>query len=827
MFDTLKQDLRYSLRSLLAKPGFVLAAILTLALGIGANTAIFSVVNGLLLKPLPYPDGERLVLVHNVYPKMGIDYAGTSIPDYFDRREQAPALEDLAIYSGVSLNLAAEGTPQRLVGLRASASLFSTLQATPAIGRVFDAEAETPGQDKVAVISHDLWRAQFASDPGVIGRDVRLNGENHRIIGVMPVDFVFPNRTTQIWLPFAFTPAQKSDDERGNEYSESIGRLAPGATVEQLHGQLDAIIQRNAERIGGLDDPRAADFAEFFRQGGLLGRAMPLRDQWVGDVRAVLWLLQGVVLFVLLIACANVANLMLTRVSARQKELSVRTALGASRGRIVRQLLIEALVLALAGAMAGIAVAHACLQLLDVLNLTQSPLRSAIGIDAPVLAFTLGVSVLTGLVFGLFPAFSQSAGKPYEVLKEGGRGNTGGRAARATRNVLVMVQIALCVTLLVGAGLMMKSFDRLQDESPGFQHDGLITLRLDLPAGKYPDDGAIVRFYGDALRELRAIPGVTQAAYVSNLPFGQSTWQSSYVVEGQELATGMASPHGYSRIADEAFFQSLEIPLLAGRYFTQADSADAARVVIVDELLAKKYFPDGAIGKRIRRTGDEAGNPWWTIVGVVGTVKHANLASDVTKEAYYFPYQQAEYVRYGSRGGFFVVKTDLPAGGLIQPIRDAVLRADPEQPVYDIRTLDERIALSLQGRRAPMLLLVLFAGVALALSAVGIYGVLAYAVAQRTGELGVRLAIGAQRGDVVRMVLAQGGRIALIGLLAGLAGALALGGFLSSQLFGVSRFDPWTFLAVVLLLGSVALLACWLPARRAARVDPIVALRYE
>lgn len=827
MFDTLKQDLRYSLRSLLAKPGFVIAAVLTLALGIGANTAIFSVVNGLLLKPLPYPDGERLVQVHNVYPTMGIENAGTSIPDYFDRREQAPALEDIAIYTGESLNLAAEGTPQRLVGLRASASLFTTLQASAMLGRVFDAEAETPGQDKVAVISHDLWRAQFASDPGVIGRDVRLNGESHRIIGVMPADFVFPNRQAQVWLPFAFTQAQRGDQERGNEYSESVGRLAPGATIEQLHGQLDAIIQRNAERLGGLGDPRAAEFAEFFRQGGMTGRAKPLRDQWVGDVRGVLWLLQGVVLFVLLIACANVANLMLTRVSARQKELSVRTAMGATKTRIIRQLLIEAVVLALAGAVAGIAVAYACLQLLDTLNLTQSPLRSAVGIDAPVLLFTLAVSVLTGLVFGLFPAFSQSAGKPYEVLKEGGRGNTGGRAARATRNVLVMVQIALCVTLLVGAGLMVKSFDRLQNESPGFQREGLITLRLDLPASKYPDDGSIARFYSDALRELRGIPGVTQAAYVSNLPFGQSTWQSSYVVEGQDLATGAASPHGFSRVADEAFFQSLEIPLLAGRYFSQSDSREAAPVVIVDELLANKYFPDGAVGKRIRRTGPEDENPWATIVGVVGTVKHGNLAAEMTKEAYYFPYQQFEYARYNNRGGFFVVKTDLPAGGLIAPIRDAVLRADPEQPVYDIRSLDERIALSLQGRRAPMLLLVLFAGVALVLSAVGIYGVLAYAVAQRTGELGVRMAIGAQRSDVVRMVLAQGGRIALIGLGAGLVGALALGGFLSSQLFGVSRFDPLTFLAVVTVLGAVALLACWLPAWRAARVNPIVALRYE
>jgi predicted permease len=827
MIDTLKQDLRYSLRSLLARPGFMVAAVLTLALGIGANTAIFSVVNGLLLKPLPYADGERLVLVHNVYPQQGLDYAGTSIPDYFDRREQAPALADLAIYTGESLNLSADGTPQRLVGLRASASLFSTLGAQPAIGRVFDADAEVPGQDKVAVLGHALWQNQFGGTPDVIGRDIRLNGESYRILGVMPESFVFPNHSTQLWLPFAFTPAQRSDDERGNEYSESIGRLAPGATVEQLHSQLDAIVQRNAERIAGLDDPRAAGFAQFLRSSGFMGRAKPLREQWVGDVRPVLWLLQAVVGFVLLIACANVANLMLTRVSSRQKELSVRSALGASRRRIIRQLLIESLLLALVGAAVGIAVAFACLQLLDALNLSQSPLRAEIGIDAKVLLFTLGVSLATGLVFGLFPAFAQGSGRQFEALKEAGRGNTGGRAARMTRNVLVVVQVALCVTLLVGAGLLVKSFDRLQNESPGFQRDGLVTVRLDLPASKYPDDTTIAAFYERTLENLRAIPGVTRAGYISNLPFGQSTWQSSYVVEGRDTDGGQPSPHGFARVADEEFFNALSIPLLAGRHFTAADSADAAKVVIVDELLATKYFPDGAIGKRIRSTGDEADNPWWTIVGVVGTVKHGNLAADVTKEAYYFPYRQFPFARFDNRGGFFTVQTDLPAGGLIEPIRQAVLRVDPEQPVYDIKSLDERIALSLQGRRAPMLLLVLFAGVALALSAVGIYGVLAYSVEQRTGELGVRLAIGAQRGTLVRMVLGQGGVIAAIGLGLGLVGALALGGFLNAHLFGVSRFDPATLLAVMLVLAAVALVACWLPARRASRVDPIVALRHE
>ena len=827
MIDTLKHDLRYSLRSLLGKPGFLIAAVLTLALGIGANTAIFSVVNGTLLKSLPYAESDRLVMVYNTYTCMGLDYAGTSIPDYLDRREQASALADLAIYHGLSMNLASDGTPQRLVAARTSASLFTTLQAAPLFGRVFDAEAETPGQHRQAVLSHGLWQSQFASDSGVIGRDVRLDGENYRIVGVMPAGFAFPNAHTQLWVPFAFTPEQRADTERGNEYSEAIGRLTPGATIEQLNAQMLAIIQRNAERIAGSDHPMAAGFAEFLRNGSMSAGARSLRDHWFGRDRQMIWLLQAVVGFVLLIACANVANLMLTRLSSRQKELSVRTALGAGRRRIARQLLIESLLVALIGGAAGLLVALLLVQLLDVVGLTQNPLQQAIGIDFSVLGFALGVSLLTGLVFGLFPAWTQSRARPFDALKEGGRGNTGGRAAQATRSVLVVVQIALCATLLVGAGLLIKSFDRLQNESPGFEREGRVSVRLELPATRYAEDSAISGFYQRALDELRGIPGIRRAGYTSNLPFGQSTWQSSYVIEGQEVELGQPSAHGFVRVVDEDFFRAMGMSVLAGRDFAVTDAEGSERVVIVDELLARKYFPDGAIGQRLRFTGPEEENPWWTVVGVVATVKHGDLAADMSKEALYFPYWQFPFTRFNARGGFFVIETAMAGGGVVQPIRDAVLRADPEQPVYDIRTLDERVALSLQGRRAPMLLLVLFAGVALLLSAVGIYGVLAYSVAQRTGELGVRMAIGARRTDVVRMVLGQGSRIAGIGLGLGLVGALALGGVLSSQLFGISRFDPVTFAAVVVVLGAVALFACWLPARRAARVSPIQALRYE
>ncbi|MBP7417547.1 MAG: ABC transporter permease [Xanthomonadales bacterium] len=823
MFETLIQDLRYSIRSLFARPGFVFAAVATLALGIGANTAIFSVVNGLLLKPLPYDDGERLVQVFNVYPKNGLEYAGTSIPDYLDRKEQAAALEDLALYTGQSYNLALEGRPERLVGLRATPSLFTTLRAQPALGRAYtDAEA-VPGADQVAVLSHATWQAQFAADPEIIGRDIRLNGVAHRVIGVMPESFAFPNRTTQLWVPFAFRPEQKVDDERGNEYSESIGRLKPGASVEQLNSQMDAIVMRNAERFAGAGE-RGVEFAEFIRQGGFVGRAKSLREQWVGELRPVLWMLQAVVGFVLLIACANVANLMLTRVAGRQKELSVRTALGAGRGRIARQLLVEALLLALLGGIGGIVLAYLSLDLLQLLGLSRSRLADQVGIDGQVLAFTLAVALLTGVVFGLFPALAQLGGKPYEVLKDGGRGNTGGRGARATRNVLVVVQMALAVTLLVGAGLLIRSFQQVADENPGFTRDGLLTVRLDLPSSKYPEPPDQARLFERALSELRAVPGVTEAAYVSNLPFGQSNWTSSYDIEGMEQAPGEPSPHGFARIVDEDFFKAMGIPVLQGRVFTATDTRDSPKVMVIDEVLARKYFPNGdAIGKRIERGDGDDDNPeFWTIIGVVGTIKNLNLADEVKKESYYFSFRQ-----YNVPNGFFVVRSGLPTGGLVQPVRDAVLRADPEQPVYDIRTLDERIAISLEGRRAPMVLLALFSAVALLLAAIGIYGVLAFAVAQRTGELGVRMAIGAQRGDIVSMVLRQGARLVSIGLGIGIVAALVGGRALSAQLYGVGATDPVTLVAVVGLLAAVAFMACWLPARRAAGTDPIVALRHE
>lgn len=816
-------DFRFGLRALIARPGFTVAAVLTLALGIGANTAVFSVLNGLLLKPLPYADGERLVQVYNVYPKMGLFDAGSSIPDYLDRKSEVAGLADLALYSGISFNLSQDSSPQRLVGLRTTASLFSTLGVRAQLGRTFASEAEVAGRDRVAVLSFTSWQNLFSGDPQILEKEVRLNGESYRVIGVMPEGFAFPNRETQLWVPFAFTPAQRSDEERGQEYSNSIGRLAPGVTLEQLNAQLRANALRLADRAAGLPDARAAGYASFIREGGFFGEAKSLREQWVGEVKPVLFLLQAVVALVLLIACANVANLMLTRVHAREKELSVKSALGAGRWRIARQLLAESIVLSAIGGVLGIAFAYAALHLLDVFNLAENRLAEQISIDVSVLLFTTLLTGATGILFGLMPALAPVGQGINSALKEGGRNAGGSRASRLTRQSLVVAQLALAVSLLLGAGLLMRSFWSAQAQELGFVEDGLLTARLSLPEKIYASDAQKSAFFDRTLGEVRALPGVTRAAYISGLPFGGSSWSSSYRIDGVPVLSGQPSPHGYARVVSEDYFAAMQIPLLQGRSFEPADSASSTPVIVIDEVLANKQFPGGdAIGKTIiwSRGSEAARN--WTIIGIVGTVKSANLTDVVTKETYYFSFRQNPLSE-----GFLVLRSELPTGSLVSGLRAAVLKVDPQQPVHDIRTLDERISISMEGRRTPMILVLVFAAVALLLAVVGVYGVLSHMVQQRTSEIGVRMALGARVSDVQRLVLGQGVRIIAYGLGIGLIGALFLSGFMQAQLFGVSRADPVTLVVVLAVLGGTALFACWLTARTAAKGGPLLALRRE
>ena len=812
---------RQSLRSLASNRAFTFAAIATLTLGIGANAAIFSVVNGLLLKPLPYPDGEQLVEVYNSYPKMGLEFAGTSIPDYLDRRE-ADGLEELALYTQSSFNIAESSGPERLVGVRTTPSLFNTLRVQPALGRAFtEGEAEI-GNDKVVVLSHATWVRQYASDPAIVGREMRLNDQPYRVVGVMSESFAFPSRATALWVPFAFTPEQRSDEERGNEYSSSIGRMKPGVTAATLDAQFAAIIKANSERMGATAE--GAEDAAFFREGNFSGKSKSLREFWVGAMKPVLMLLQTVVVVVLLIACANVANLFLTRLSARRRELCVRAALGADRWRLARQLLGEALILALAGGIAGIGVAYLSLGSLSLLGLDRTLLGEHISIDGTVLLFTFGVSLVTGVLFGTLPALGQDGVRAAEVLRESGRSG-GSRVAQRLRGVLVVVQIALAVCLLVGAGLLLRSFEHVQKQDPGFDPKAVVTVQLALSKARYPDQSAQVGFYERLMQQLKGQPGMREVGFISNLPFSNANWSASYEITGRESQPGDHGPHGFLHIVDSGYFPAMGIRLLSGRNFDARDRADGAPVVIIDQFLANKHFPKGdALGQRLQMPDPKGGDEDVPaeIIGIVATVKRGQLSEQTTKETYFLPLSQ-----HGSDSGMAVLKTDLDPAVALAPIRSAVQRVDPQQPVYDLKSLDARITLSLESRVAPLILLAVFAGVALLLAAVGIYGVLAFTVQQRTSEIGVRLALGARASDVLRLVLRQGMLLAGIGLGIGTLAAILGGRLLESQLFGVGSSDPLTLLIVLALLGGTALLACYLPARRATRVAPMVALRNE
>ncbi|HEV7492056.1 MAG TPA: ABC transporter permease [Rhodanobacteraceae bacterium] len=824
MLQHLISDVRYGVRSLLARPGFFVAAILTLALGIGANAAVFSVINTLLLKPLPYRDSERLVDIYNSYPGNGLPIAGVSVPDYLDRRAQAAALEDAALFTQRSFNLAEQGTtPQRLTGVVTTPSLFSTLGVTAARGRVLADTDASAGNEHVAVLSSTLWTNQFAADPNIVGRDVRLNGDKYRIVGVMPDGFAFPDRHAELWTPFVFTDKQRSDDERGHEFSGMVGRLKPDATLAQVDAQMDTIIHRNVERA--LGGPRGEGWKRFVESSGFSGRARGLRDAYVGDLRPTLWLLQALVACVLLIACANVANLVLTRLSTRQKEMSVRSALGAGRLRIARQLLVENLLLSLAGGVIGLALAYVGVALIRKLGLGGPADTFPITIDNSVLLFSLGLAVVTGLIFGSVPALALTHGRSAVALKEGGRGNAPGPAARALRNALVVVQTATAVALLGVAGLLIRSFVHVQEQSPGFSSENVLSATIDLPEQRYRDGAGQAQFYERLLGEVRSLPGVTSAGLVNNMPFSGNDGSGNYQIEGIDAKSG-TFPHGYSQMIDEDFFKTMQIPVMQGRSFAPSDTSAAQRVAIVDEILVRKYFPgQSAIGKRIAvdyDVTDSAKTKWLTIVGVVGTVKRDHLSELPTKETVYVYYKQ-----YPEAYATLALRTQLAPSTLVAPLRAALGRVDAEQPVFDILTMSERIQISLDDRRTPMLLLILFAVVALSLSAVGIYGVLAFAVALRTGEIGVRLSLGAQRRDILRLVLGDGGRLTAIGLGLGVVGAIAIGLAVRAQLVGVEVFDPLTLAIVVVLIAGTALLACWLPARRASRVQPNVALRYE
>lgn len=806
-------DIRYSLRSLGKSRAFTAIAMLTLALCIGANSAIFSVVNAILLKPYPWPDSERLVFVYNSYPLMNLPNAGTSIPDYLDRKAGVAGFEDAAMYTNQAMNLASDGEPERITGLRATPSLFSTLQSQARLGRVFGEADAQEGNEKVVVLSHALWRDRFGADPSMIGKTIRLNSMPYQVIGVMPEDFYFPTPTTQAFVPFAFTAAQKSDDERGNEFSSMIARLKPGATTAAVQRDLDLIQARNAERI--------AESRDFWKTSGFGGRVNGFLEQNVSNVRGMLWLIQAGVAAALLIGCANIASLLLARAMEREKELAIRSAMGAGRGRLMRLLVAESVLLFSGGGVLGVFFAWWGVRALSSLGLSTLPRGFGVELDLTVVAFTLTCAVATGFLFGLLPAWSASRRDAAATLKEaGGRSASGGRHTQMLRSGLVVSEVALAVMLLSTAGLLVRSFEALQRQNPGFEPAGLVTARVSLPANKYDTPEKRVAF-ADSLRErVRALPGVKSAGITTNLPFSGGNSSASYSSPDIVVPPGAPAPHARYRVVGPGYFETVGMKPLLGRLFDERDVLISQRVVIIDKLLADKYWPgQDPLGKRIVR--DDPAKPF-LVVGVVPPIKFQGLDEDVDKESIYYPFAQAS-----NPNVFLAARAQADPLKIAPSLREAVRAIDPDQPVSDIRTMTERMDAASLSRRAPMILLGLFSGVALLLAVLGVYGVLAFAVTQRTPEFGVRMALGASRRSIADLVLRQGASLVGIGVACGLGAFLALSSVVGKLLYGVPPTDPLSLTVAPIVLALAAVVACIVPVRRATGVSPLEALRVE
>jgi putative ABC transport system permease protein len=811
---TLWKDLQYAARVLLKSKGFTAVAVLAVALGVGANTAIFSVVNAVLLRPLNYRDPSQLVLINHNYQKLDLK-ASVSSSGYAYYRDNARSFSDMAAATSWSVNLTGEGEPERLQGITATPNLFALLGADAAEGRTFTAEEGQVGNNKVVVLGNAFWRRRFGG-VAVVGKTLMLNGEPYTVVGEMPpaVEFgrEWSGQAPDLWSPLAFTP-QQLDPNSGltSEYLGVLARLKPEVSRAQAQAELDSI---------------AADLRRQYMPGadasnwGLL--LTPFDEFVVGKIRTPLLILLGAVAFVLLISCANVANLMLARAAVRQKEIAVRTALGASRWRVVRQLLTESVLLSLAGGGVGLLLAMWGVDLLLKLNEHKIPRATEVGLDSRVLLFTLGVSVLTGVVFGLVPAFQTSGANLHDTLKEGGRsGQLGVR--KGLRNVLVVVEMAFAVVLLVGAGLLIRSFVELQRVNPGFRPEGVLAMQVSLPSNRYKEGAQRAAFDRQVLEEVRGVAGVRSAATITTLPMSGWNQSGSFRIEGRQVAPNESSPHGDRWMASEDYFQTMGIPLVRGRYFDARDTAEAPGVAVVSEALARKYWPDeDPVGKRITFEGGAQQPRFREIVGVVGHVRNEGLEGE-SRGQYYVPYAQ----RPNNADLFLVVRADGDPAALAPAVRARIASVDKDLPVYKVTTMEKLVSDSLSQRRFSMFLFGVFAALAMALAVVGLYGVMSYGVAQRTHEIGLRMALGAQGRDVLRMVVGQGMALVAVGLGVGLLGAFLLTRLMVSLLYGVSAADPLTYAGIALLLAAVALLASYIPARRATKVDPMVALRYE
>jgi len=817
--QTLWQDLRYGARMLAKNPGFSLIAVITLALGIGANTAIFSIVNGLLLNPLPYRNAERLAIIWTHSPGANVAQDWPSPGQFSALKSENTVFEQLALAQGSNVILTGDGEPERVGAVRASSAVFTLLGAQAAIGRVFLPEEDTPDKTLTVILSHGFWKRRFGGDPKAVGRTLTINGRGYVVVGVMPPDFslgydVMPTvgsvAQAEILMPLPLSVDRMNN--HGDENYNVLARLKPGATIAQAQTELNLAVRRLEQQFPDRYPPsRRFNFS-----------LRPLLEQAVGDVRLALYVLLGAVGCVLLIACANVANLLLARAAAREKEMAIRTAIGAGRWRVVRQLLTESVLLAAVGGALGLLMAVWGLALLRWLNPGNIPRLAAVGIDNRVLAFTTAVAVLTGILFGLAPALRGSRMNLSETLKEGGRNLAGGGHGRL-RNLLVITEIALSLVLLVCAGLLIRSFVRVQQVEPGFVPQNVLSMRMALVGPAYQEEARRVSFYQQLWERIRRLPGVEAAGGVSTLPLTGGIGWGGITIEGYDASSGQSMIQADNRIASVGYFETMKIPLIRGRFFAEQDTKESERVVIVDENMARTYWPNAnPIGKRLKfGRGDNNNNPWMTVVGVVATVKHYALDTD-SRVALYIPHMQN-----GAGSLSIAARTTADPTGIAAAVTREARALDPNLPIYDVKTMEQWLSESLARRRFAMLMLGLFAMVAMLLAAVGIYGVMSYTVAQRTREIGIRVALGAQTRDVLRLIVQQGMSLAGIGIGAGVAAAIWATRLMTGLLFGVRATDPITFAAIALLLAIVALLACLLPARRATQVDPLIALRVE
>jgi len=806
--ETFIQDIRFGIRMLAKKPIFSIIAVITLALGIGANTAIFSVVNGVLLRPLPFKEPDRLMMIRETklpqFPEFSV-----APGNFLDWKKQNTVFERLVAFKYSSLNVVGTGDPERLGALNVTDGFFAMLGAQPQLGRDFLAEEDQVGHNNVVILSHGLWQRRFGGDPKILNQTITLNRQAYSVIGVMPAAFHFGSGENELdlWTPMAFS--QEQTENHGGHGLATIGQLKPGITVDQARAEMSAIAARLA--------------AQYPVDIGWDVKVMPLLEFSVRSIKPALLVLLVAVVFVLLIACANVANLLLARAAGRQKEIATRTSLGASRWRIVRQLLTESLLLSLLGGAVGLALAKWGMDLLLALAPPDLPRLNNVSLDGRALVFTAAITMLTGVIFGLVPALQSSKPNLNETMKDAGRGSTEGGRRQRIRSTLVVLEVAAALVLLVGTGLMIRSFWQLQKVDPGFNPDNALTAQISLPKTKYPEESQQVAFFQELIERVATLPGVQSAGAGHVVPLTGNDFVLAFEIDGRPpLPPGATQSTNYYSVSAD-YFKAMGIPLRRGRVFTERDTKDSPRVAVINETMAKKMFPDeDPIGKRITFDNRQKGNPeWFEIVGVVGDVKQYGLDQATTMQTYE-PYIQQTFPYMT-----LVVRTTSDPTNLASVIRGEVLKLDKEQPTTNFKTLNEFFSISIAQQRFSVVLLGVFAVVALVLAAVGIYGVLSYAVTQRTHEIGIRVALGAGRRDVMRLVVGQGMLLTVIGVGCGLGAAFALTRLMASLLFGVTATDKATFASVAILLLAVALLACYIPARRATKVDPLVALRYE